>query len=172
MVDGLPSLRGEAIIGRLRKAFAQGKDRFGMRLVHYSVQGNHVHCVAEAKGRRALSRGMRGLDIRIARAVNAVLERSGRVLADRYHARALTSPREVRNVLAYVLLNRSRHARRATSACDLASSGACFEGWAEPPELPAEIVEEIARTRASPQTWLLRVGWRRRGLIRLSETPG
>jgi len=180
MVDGLPSLRQEAILRRVRDAFEQGKERFGMRLVHYSVQGNHVHCVAEAAGRRALSRGMRGLNIRLARAVNRVLERSGRVLADRYHARALTSPREVRNVLAYVLLNRSRHARHASAAsmshsstaCDLASSGACFDGWVEPPKLPVETIEEIARTRASPQTWLLRVGWRRRGLIRLSETPG
>jgi hypothetical protein len=115
---------------------------------------------------------MRGLNIRIARGINAVLERSGQVIADRYHARALTSPREVRHVLAYVLLNRSRHARRGASECDLASSGACFDGWAEPPKLLPDVAEEIARTRTSPQTWLLRVGWRRRGLIRLSETPG
>ena len=35
-----------------------GADRFGFRLVHVSVQSNHLHIVAEARDRRSLSRGL------------------------------------------------------------------------------------------------------------------
>jgi hypothetical protein len=35
----------------------------------YSVQTDHVHLIAEAEHRRALSSGVRGLAIRLARAV-------------------------------------------------------------------------------------------------------
>ena len=175
MVGRLPSLRSEAILCELRRALSKGKERFGLRVVHYSIQDDHVHLVVEAAGRRALSRGMRGLDVRLARGVNRAVGRRGRVLGDRYHARALRSPREVRNALAYVLLNWRRHSRSRHTAWDLASSGAAFDGWrdAHPSDrLSIELVERIAETRAPPQLWLLRVGWRRAGLIDPAEMPG
>ena len=58
------------------------------RVVHYSLQGNHAHFIVEAAGREALGRGMKSLGARLARAVNRVFERSGRVLEDRYHLRS------------------------------------------------------------------------------------
>ncbi len=96
----------------LRRAFAAGGDRFGLRLCEFSVQGNHLHLVVEATDRRALSRGMQGLSIRIARGLNRLMGRQGRVLADRYHARILRTPTEVRRALAYVLGNRDVHRSR------------------------------------------------------------
>ena len=54
-------------------------------------------------------RGIRGLAIRIARAVNRAWLRRGRVWGDRYHAHSLRSPREVRNALVYVLQNFRKH---------------------------------------------------------------
>lgn len=35
-----------------------------------SILSNHLHLIVEAKGRGALSRGMKGLQVRIARALN------------------------------------------------------------------------------------------------------
>lgn len=175
MVRRLPSLRSEAILHEVRRALAKGKERFGMRVVHYSVQDDHVHLVVEAADRRALTRGMRGLDVRLARGVNRAVGRTGRVLGDRYHARALRSPREVRNALAYVLLNWRKHSRSRRDAWDLASSGPVFDGWrgADPGErLSPALLERIAETRAAPRLWLLRVGWRRAGLIAPVEIPG
>jgi len=90
---------------RLRRALVAGRERFGFRLVHFSVQRDHLHLLAEAAHRRALSRGVQGLSIRIARAINRRLQRRGKVFADRYHARALKTPRAVRWALRYVLLN-------------------------------------------------------------------
>jgi len=77
---GISSLRGRGIFGRVQNALAYGQERFGFRLVHFSVQRDHLHLIAEASDRRALSRGMQGLTIRVARAVNRQLGRSGSVL--------------------------------------------------------------------------------------------
>jgi REP element-mobilizing transposase RayT len=173
MVRRLPSLRSEAILAELRRVLAKGRERLGMRVVHYSIQDDHMHLVVEAADRRALSRGMRGLDVRLARGVNRAIGRHGSVLGERYHARALRTPREVRSALAYVLLNWRKHTRSGRVAWDLASSGPVFEGWqgADPGDrLGPEIIGEIARTRAPPHGWLL--GWRRAGLVDPEEVPG
>jgi len=78
---------------RVQSALAKARERFGFRLIHFSVQRDHLDLIAEASDRRALSRGVPGLTIRVARAVNRYLQRAGRLFADRYHARALRTPR-------------------------------------------------------------------------------
>jgi REP element-mobilizing transposase RayT len=91
-----------------------GAARFGFRLVHYAVMGNHVHLIVEAGDRKALWRGMQGLGVRIARRLNRVMGRSGRVMSDRYHAHILKTPSEVSRVRAYLVGNAHHHYRRAT----------------------------------------------------------
>ncbi len=112
IVRGVPSLRGNALFKRVRAALSSARERFGFRLVHFSVQSNHLHLIAEAADRRALSRGVQGLTIRVARAVNRQLDRKGRLFVDRYHARALKTPRACSLALRYVLLNARKHAIR------------------------------------------------------------
>ena len=175
LARGLPTLRQPALVGAVRDALRAGKERFGLRVVHYSIQRDHVHLIVEATDRRALTRGMHGLDVRIARGINGALGIHGRVLDDRYHARALRTPREVRNVLAYVLLNGRKHGRVGADAWDLASSAVAFDGWrgaAPERDVAAEVLEEIRATRAPPTVWLLTTGWRRRGLLDPSALPG
>src|SRR5689334_19825652 len=99
---GISSLREQALFSSVRLALNAGKERFGFALVQFSVQRDHLHLIAEARDRRALSRGLQGLSIRIARAVNRRLKREGKVFSDRYHARALKTPRAVRFALRYV----------------------------------------------------------------------
>lgn len=108
----------------VRQALAAAKHQFGFSLVHFSVQDDHLHLIAEARDRRALARGIQGLSIRVARAVNRRLERKGRLFADRYHARALKTPREVRFALRYVLLNVRKHAARAPFGSALPATAA------------------------------------------------
>jgi len=43
LIEGLPSLRRMGVLGLLKVAFSAGCDRFGFRLVHWSVQSNHIH---------------------------------------------------------------------------------------------------------------------------------
>jgi len=106
---GLPSLRGLREFEALRGAIAAGCERDGFRLVHFSVQSHHLHLIVEGDSRATLTRGMQGLAIRIARALNRLRRRVGSVFADRYHDRILQSPREVWNALRYVLCNARKH---------------------------------------------------------------
>jgi REP element-mobilizing transposase RayT len=169
---GVPNLRAERCIAALRGAFREGKERFGFRLVQYAVQSDHVHLIVEAHDKRGLSAGAQGLSIRIARGLNRALGRRGRVFGDRYHARKLGTPREVRRALAYVLLQERRHrAKRGTgmtSALDSRSSAPLFDGFArgEPRAGP------WTGTVVEAKMWLLTTGWRRHGLIDPAEVPG
>ena len=166
----VPYLRRKERFRRVRSALRAAADRFGMRVVHFAVMGDHLHLIVEAHDKAALSRGMQGLAIRVAKAINRG-ERSGKVFRDRYHAAVLDSPRRVRNAIAYVLLNASKHARgaRVTPWVDPFTSGAWFAGWAGPiGVLGAEEPSPVTH----PRTWLLGVGWRRAGLIDPSEVPG
>jgi len=175
--SGVPSLRGGALVSELRHSLAEVSERGAFRVVHYSLQGDHAHLIVEAKGKHALASGMKSIAARLARAVNRVCHRSGPVLDGRYHHRLLRTPREVRRALAYVLLDARRHwakvrgGRRMPVHLDGASSARWFDGWR--PEAADRLPEargdpEVARAR----TWLLRIGWRRHGLVDPSEVPG
>ncbi len=163
---GLRSLRGEDVFPALRDAI-RAASHGSFRIVHFSVQADHVHLLVEAKTREVLMKGSKGLAIRLARAANRVLGRTGRVWADRYHTRALRTPREVRNALVYVLHNVKEHGP-ALRAVDLRSSAPWFTGWRDRPAMPPAGIESPV---VAPRTWLLQRGWSRHGLIAFGEVP-
>jgi hypothetical protein len=107
-----------------------------------------------------------GLAIRLALAVNRVLGRKGKVVGDRYHARPLTTPRQMRTSMVYVLLNFRKHLR-APAGIDPRSSGPHFSGWQA-----AVAVTEVAPATVSAGTWMARIGWRLAGgPLRVDEQP-
>jgi hypothetical protein len=139
-----------------------------MRVVHYAVQGNHLHLVVEAKDAETLYSGARSLGIRLARGLNAMMGGAGSIFVDRYHLRPLTTPTEVKNAIAYVLGNHRRHAVRwgeRSAAADEYSSAAAFDGWKHASAKVAPPPDGKPPPVSPPKTWLLRVGWRLRGLI-------
>ena len=89
------NLRSRRAFRAIGRAFASSKEREGFRLVHFSVQGNHLHLIVEARDAQRLSRGMQGLATWIARRLNQMIGRSGKVFADRFHAHVLRRPVEV-----------------------------------------------------------------------------
>ena len=121
--------------------------------------------LVEADGTPALSRGMQGLGIRLAKAINCRIGRAGRVWSDRFHCRALRTPREVRNGLIYVLLDGRKH-HVTGRGIDPCASGSWFGGWRHWIDAP----REPAPVRA-PTIWLLRVGWRRSSQIGIDDAP-
>jgi putative transposase len=164
----LPSLRAQRIFAAIRRAFGFTA-RFWFRIVHFSVQTDHIHLLVEADDKRALSRGVAGVAVRLARAVNRVVDRRGRVWSDRYHARALRTPREVRHGIVYVLTNWRKHVERA-KGLDACSSASLFDGWKVPPSVgPPPDSDDVPVMR--PQTWLARTGWKRHGLVGYAEKP-
>jgi putative transposase len=169
----LPVLRRKAEYAALRTAFTRGKNRFGFRLIHFAILNDHLHLVCEAADRQALRRGAQGLAVRVARALNRLWRRKGKVFADRYHDHVLRSPREVRNALAYVMRNAHRHAAegrmvQAPHPIDLYSSAPWFDGFDE--RFTIRGLDITIRPVADPETWLLETGWRRLGLLSLTAT--
>ncbi|MFT3697741.1 MAG: transposase [Kofleriaceae bacterium] len=181
-------LRRQALYRAIRRATQVVARRADMRIVELSIQDTHIHLLVEAANREALAKGMQSFGVSAARNINAALlrdaiargqrdfvTRRGSVIADRYHACVLKTPTQVRNCLAYVLNNWRHHQVTASRkwAIDPYSSGMTFHGWRELdgllPELPTWFQPLVV---SSPQTWLLRVGWRRSSLISFAMCPG
>jgi hypothetical protein len=162
---GLPSLRSPRVFGALRRAIARASvDRF--RVIHFSIQQDHGHFIVEGDEARRARGGVHGLAIRLALAVNRVLGRKGKVVGDRYHARPLTTPRQMRTSMVYVLLNFRKHLR-APAGIDPRSSGHHFSGWHVRP-----VAGDVEPATALPGTWMARIGWRLAGgPLRVDEHP-
>ena len=161
LVEGLSSLRTRAVLEVLWDVLAEAKNRNGMRVCHWTALPNHMHLIVEAEDETALARGMNGLLVRIARRVNKVFGRHGKLFDGRYHVRALRTPREVRHAIRYVLTNAEHHGIRTSQPIDPFSSGAWFDGWTEPVEV---IAGPIDAPLAEPKSWLLGVAGRK-GLV-------
>ena len=148
--NAVGSLRRPGCVEALRSAFLairlKQARRGKLRVVHFAILSNHLHLIVEAPDRTALSRGLQALEIRMARALNASLKRTGPVFADRFHAHILKTPTEVSRARRYVLENAAIHAARA----------------GQPPG-PRHGLSSVtmADCASSPGTWLLSTGWRR-----------
>jgi REP element-mobilizing transposase RayT len=160
----MPGLRKTSVGSEVRLAL-RSTSRAWFRVLHYSLQADHLHLLVEADDKVSLERGLAGVAIRLARAINRALRRNGHVWGDRYDAHALTTPREVRNALVYVLMNWKKH-EEETKGHDPFSSAAWFDGWKVPPA-PIEGDPPVL----PPQSTLARSGWRRYGLLLASERP-
>ena len=166
----VPSLRAgkmARVVGRTIRAVNASHARRGtsFRVVHFSIQPNHLHLIVEAGSKQALAAGLRGLGVWIARRVNLQRGGRGRVLGDRYHAHVLKKPLEVRRAIVYVLQNHLHH-QPSRYIVDECSSARWFDGWARAlpePDTPSPVLPAT--------TWLLRAGWRRYGSVRFSERP-
>lgn len=92
---------------------------------------------------------------------------------DRYHARMLRSPRDVRNTIRYCLNNWRHHSedRQLPWPVDLYSSGPVYTGWRETVTLvlPSSYQPLVVR---SPQTWLLRRWTDYHPPISVTDIPG
>lgn len=170
---GLPSLRRRKPVRWIRRCIQLGH-KTTFRVVHFCVQTNHLHLIVEAADRKALSRGMQGLGIRLTRRLNALWGRRGSPFTERYHARPIRSPREVRNCIGYVLNNVRKHAaergrRLARNWIDPFSSAPTFDGWSASTVTGADATGSgITRP---PQFYLLRTAWRRGGLLDPNAIP-
>lgn len=182
-VAGAPSFRAQRVYAGILHELAAAVAR-GVRVLHYSIQDDHLHLIVEADDGPKLARAMQLLLSRIAFAVNRVSLRSGRVFRDRHHRHELRTPTEVRRALVYVLFNTRKHDARSASSIaanhselDPYSSSVWFVDWdpvaRPPPELVArERVRAGPSPLSEPRTWLARAGWKRAGgPIRFDESP-
>ena len=178
LLPGIPSLRDDALVRFIRGqiSFSHKSD---FRIIEFCVQHDHLHFIIEANGSKSLASGIHTLKIRLARRINRALHRCGELFQERYHARSLATPREVRNALRYVLNNERHHAEERgheldPNWLDPYSSAPWFEGWSRPVSestLPDSILALPPPTMPAT-VWLLTTGWKKHGLIAFDEVPG
>ncbi len=141
------SLRKSKSFAAVKQAFRLCRERLRIRLCHFAVLGDHMHFIVEAEDRIALGRAIQALGVRLAATLNRLMKRKGPVIADRYHVHALKTPAEVLRALNYLKRNAQKHGFTTSPLPDAYSS------WAS-----TDVV-------AQPQSWLLRLGFRRAGPV-------
>jgi REP element-mobilizing transposase RayT len=158
LIDGLPSLRDENVFEDFKATIKNAK-HFGLHVLHFALEHNHIHMIVEAKSLHDLANGMRSLGGTLGRIIRKLADLSARsrklrrenrsfhrnkdipsgpatrrgrrpVFKGRYHMRPLRTPSEMRNALKYVLLNHSKHTK-LVAHIDFFSSGAYFTKWKE-----------------------------------------
>ncbi len=112
--------------------------------MQFSIQDNHAHLLVEAENTAALARGIQGLSIRVARGLNRMMGRKGKVLADRYHSHVLRTPTEVRRAAHYIRHNYKHHHREPITQDPYSSDS-----------------PTIDITLPTPRTWLVQTGQHR-----------
>ena len=184
VVREVGNLRRPEIYDAIRGSTVTAAKWGRIRLVHMSIQHDHVHLVVEADDKQKLADGIRGFEISAARNINRVLgingvRRRGRVFADRYHLVISTTPTQTRSLVAYVLNNWRKHEEdRGREArgwmCDPYSSGRSFGDWREldgrrqvTPDVPTSGPLMVSE----PRSWMLTAGWKRAGTISAYEVP-
>jgi putative transposase len=143
IANDIPSLRSSRRFALIRQCFAKARKNSGLRLIEFTVLSNHLHLIVEADDSKALSRGMQGLCVRLAQALNGALKRRGRVFADHFHSDLLRSPTRLVNAIRYVLGNAEQH-----------------YGVPEADYFSSETEEHVG-VLATPSGWLLQSGWLR-----------
>jgi hypothetical protein len=90
------ALRDPAVAREIEAAFHDGAERGKFTLPSWSIQPDHLHLELKAKNADELSRAMKSICSLFALAVNRALDRSGRVLADRYRILGSDKPGETK----------------------------------------------------------------------------
>jgi REP element-mobilizing transposase RayT len=170
----VPRLRQRDGYEAIRAALLHFVNGAAFRVVHISIQRNHLHLIVEAAHRDALRRGMQSFAIRAARALNESFGREGKVFAFRYQAKQIKTPDYARNVLTYVINNWRRHredryTHEESMPFDRFSSAWAFTGWAASCRWKPS---DDGLPVSPPRTQLLVFDWELHGLIDPYEVPG
>ena len=182
VAKAVKNLRKRDMYRALRESTIVVAKHEDVRIVHVSIQRNHVHLLVEADSKTALAKGMKAFQVSAAKKINRLLprvdgrRRRGAVFPDRYHMEAITNRRQARHALAYVLNNWRKHGEHRAPELrgfrvDPFSTAVLFQDWkggalrwTYPPEYEPLVVWPA-------RSWLLTTGWRTYGLIGVSEVP-
>jgi len=178
--DGLGSLRCAGGYEAIRAAMQAVHERADFRIVHASIQRDHLHLVNEASGKTPLAKGIQALQISVAHHLKKHLLRecgirhTGTVFIDRYHAEIIDTPTQAHHALGYVLLNWRKHGedRDRPWLLDPYSTAISFTNWNEQPERWAIPDGYQPLPVHAPHTWLLREGWKLAGSLSMFSRPG
>ena len=101
-------IQNKIVLKSLHRAIMRGRLK-GLKIIHYTLEYNHVHILVEAKNNRVLHQGMQSFGITLSKAINRFKKAKGTVYKHRYHFRQISSLRDLRNVVKYILNNGVKH---------------------------------------------------------------
>lgn len=113
-------IQSKRILKALHHAIKRARLK-GLKVVHYTLEYNHLHLLVESVDNKTLHKGMQSFGITIAKAINKIKRTKGSVYKNRYHLKLISSPRQLRNVLHYIFNNGVKH-KRTSSKIDLYNS--------------------------------------------------
>jgi REP element-mobilizing transposase RayT len=76
-------IRNKDCLKHLKRSI-ENAQKMGLKVIHFSLQSNHVHLITEADNNETLTRGMRALTITFSKGL-----KKGRVQLERYHLHVL-----------------------------------------------------------------------------------
>ncbi|MBT3236341.1 MAG: hypothetical protein HN353_10355 [Bdellovibrionales bacterium] len=169
--EKLPNLRRKSSFKLFTKAVKRARLK-GLRVVHFSLQTNHLHLLVEADSNRQLSSGMRSLLITYSIWINRLLKRQGPLFRDRFNMEVITTPRRMKNLLNYIFKNSAKHRKHAFNQIDLYCSHLILSAQDQfrlfgrkipPPPISHQVralaLKRLAELLFPPQSWLAAVGW-------------
>lgn len=101
-------LKSKAVLSLLHKAIKNAR-KLGLGIVHYTLEYDHIHMLVEARDNETLAKGMQSFGICFSKGINKLKGLKGQVYKSRYHLRILKTPREIKNVVHYILGNSVKH---------------------------------------------------------------
>ena len=128
---GLPSLRKKPVRRCIIDALVAVQERFGCRVVEFSIQSNHIHMLVDPQNERELAKAMKSFKVRVARALNKMWGLKGTFWAERYFFHIVRKVHELRRLIRYVLQNARKHEVALPPGPDYFSSGVWFQQWEE-----------------------------------------
>jgi REP element-mobilizing transposase RayT len=173
------SLRRRDEYRAVRAAMVKMLGRDDFRIIHLSLEGDHVHLIVEATSHQALAGGMKAFECSAAQRLNRCIGRRGRVFVTNYFARVIKNPTQALRVMSYVLNNWRKHKQSRRYECanwqvDYFSTAPSFTGWARSPDADCShdfgwSYEPMPATE--PTHFLLEKGWKLVGGIRFDAVP-
>lgn len=82
-------------------------------VLHYSIEANHIHLIAEAQNNESLEKGMRSFTNTLVKCL-----KKGSLQNERYHLHVLKTPTETKNAFYYVIRNHTHHSKEKVLIAD------------------------------------------------------
>jgi REP element-mobilizing transposase RayT len=120
--DDVPSLRRPELRERLG-VLLEGARKRGVRTLSFAIMPNHIHILCIANSAATLRDATRYVLGQLARFVNQLFRRRGKVFTDRYWSTCITTVKQGWTALCYVLKNAKVAGLRVLRGCLDAYSG-------------------------------------------------
>jgi len=148
----IPNLRNKILYKEIRASFKRAR-LLGIRIIHFTVQRDHIHFLIEAQNKKQLGQSMRALSISLTKRLSRVLAKKIKALKTRYHLHILKSLKEIKNVANYIQNNGKKH--RVVLNKDFYSSHISPQDF-DPTEPFLKFLEDLKAVLSFPRFWATR----------------